>query len=160
LEKSQRLYTTKLNSACFASRTVKFLLSKDALKMLYFSYIHSIISYGVTFCSNSTYSIKMFRIQFKKIIRINTNLRNRDSCTTTFKTMKILPSYSQYIFSWLINIMNNKHLFIPNQEIHNINTTSNPKFHIPRTNLAKFQKWMHYSGIKLFYHLPSVYLRI
>jgi hypothetical protein len=59
----------KLNSACFAIRTVKSLLLKDALKMLYFSYIHSVISYGIIFWSNSPYSIKIFKIQ-KKIIRI------------------------------------------------------------------------------------------
>lgn len=88
------------------------------------------------FCSNSPYSTKIFRIHFKKIIRINANLRNRDSCTTTFKTMKILTFYSQYTFSCLINIMNSKHLLILNQEIQNINIRSNPKFHIPSTNLT------------------------
>ena len=50
--------------------------------------------------------------------------------------MNILPFYSQYIFC-LIYITNNKHLFIINQEIHNINTRSNPKFHFPSNNLTK-----------------------
>jgi hypothetical protein len=31
---THRLYTAKLNSACFVIRTIKSLLSKDALKML------------------------------------------------------------------------------------------------------------------------------
>ena len=39
----------KLNSACVAIRNVKSLLSKDALKMLYSSYIHSVVSCGVIF---------------------------------------------------------------------------------------------------------------
>jgi hypothetical protein len=80
--------------------------------------MHSIIGYGI-FSGNLPYSIKIFKIQ-KKIIRVN-NLRNRDSCRDMFKTMKILLFYSQYIFSLLTYIANNRHLFIINQEMHNIN---------------------------------------
>jgi hypothetical protein len=65
--------TAKLNSACFAIRTVRSVLSKDAMKMLYFSYIHSVISYGVIFWGNSPYGIKIFKIQKKIIID---NLKN------------------------------------------------------------------------------------
>jgi len=87
-------------------------------------------------------------------MRITTNLRDRDSCRNIHKTMKILPFYSHYIFSLLIYI-DNIHLFLTNQEIHYINTSSNLKFHIPSSNLTKFQKGVYYSGIKLFSHLPS-----
>jgi len=41
--------TPKLNSTCFVVRTVKSLLSKDVLKMLYFSYIHSVMTCRVIF---------------------------------------------------------------------------------------------------------------
>jgi hypothetical protein len=84
--------TGKLNAACCAVTTVKSLLSRKALKILYFSYIHSIMTYGVIFWGNSMHSIKVFEIQ-KKIIRIMGNFRNRDSCRNRFKTMKILPFY-------------------------------------------------------------------
>jgi hypothetical protein len=138
--------TRKLNAACFAIKTVNSLLSREALKIIYFAY--------VIFWGNSVHSIKIFRIQ-KKIIRIMGKLRSRDSCRNTFKTIKILPFYSQYIFSILIYIINNRHLFITNQEVRNVNTRSNLKFHVPGSNLAKFQKGLYYSGIKLFNHLPS-----
>ena len=69
--------------------------------------------------------------------------------------MKILPFHSQYIFSLLINIVDNRHLFIPNQEIYNINTRSNLKFHTPSFKVTKFQKGVNYSGIKHFNYLPS-----
>ena len=68
------------------------------------------------------------------------------------KTKKILPFYSQYIFSLLIYVVDNRHLFIINQDIHNISTRSNLKFHIPSFNLTKFQKEVNYSGNKLFNH--------
>jgi hypothetical protein len=128
-------------------------LSREALKIIYFAYVYSLLTYGVIFWGNSVHSIKVFRIK-KKIIRIMGNL-SRDSCRNTFKTIKILPFYSQYIFSILVYIINNRHLFITNQEVHNINTRSNLKFHVPGPNLTKFQKGVYYSGIKLFNRLPS-----
>jgi hypothetical protein len=106
------------------------------------------------FWGNSTYSIKILKIQ-KKVTRIMGNLRNRDSCRNMFKTIKILPFYSQYIFSVLIHIINNRHMFTTNQEVHNINTRYNHKFHVPNYNLTTFQKGMYYTGIKLFNHFPS-----
>jgi hypothetical protein len=47
----------KLNKSCFAVRSLKSVLSLDTLKMVYFSYVHSIITYGTIFWGNSTYSI-------------------------------------------------------------------------------------------------------
>jgi len=40
------------------------------------------------------------------------------SCTEKFKTMEILDFYSQYIFSLLLYVMNNEHLFTKNLEVH------------------------------------------
>jgi len=125
--------------------------------MLHFFYIHSVMTYGVIFWGNSPYSIKIFKIQ-KNIIRTITNLRNGYSCRNVFDTMKILLFYSQYIFSLLMYIVGNRHLFITNKEIHNINTRSSFKFHIQSSNLTKFQKGVYYSGIKLFNH-PLSHIR-
>jgi hypothetical protein len=49
--------------------------------------------------------------QQKKIIRIITNFRNRDSCGDLFKKLNILPFYCQYIFSLLIFVIDNISLF-------------------------------------------------
>ena len=59
----------KLSSAIFALRIVKPLLSLDALKMVYFSYFHSIMTYGIIFWGNSRYSDIIFKLQ-KRAIRI------------------------------------------------------------------------------------------
>jgi len=66
----------KLSSVTFAIRTVKPFLSQDSLKMIYYSYFHSIMTYGIIFWGNSHYSNTIFRLQ-KKIIRIIVGLRNR-----------------------------------------------------------------------------------
>ena len=86
----------KLSSATFAIRTVKPLLSQDSLKKIYYSYFHSVMTYGIIFWGNSYYSNAIFKLQ-KRIIRIIVGLRSRDSCREHFKTLKILPLQSQYI---------------------------------------------------------------
>jgi len=50
-----------------------------------------------------------------------TNSKKVDSCRELFKTMEILPFCSQYIFSLLLYVVNNKHRFTKNFE--DINTT-------------------------------------
>jgi hypothetical protein len=77
--------------------------------MIYFAYIHSIMTYGIIFWGNSPYSVKHFRIQ-KKVVRIMMGLKKRDSCRASFKEMKILPLCSQYIYSLMQYVINNRHL--------------------------------------------------
>jgi hypothetical protein len=109
-------FISRLNCACYTIKAAKAMLSR-----LYFSYIHSIVPYGIIFWGNSiTYgiifwgntpnSIKIFRL--KKIK--NYNLKKMDSCTELFKTKEILPFYSQCIFSLFLYVVYNKHLFNKN----------------------------------------------
>jgi hypothetical protein len=58
--------------ACYAIRAVRPFISLDEIKMIYFSYVHSFISYGIIFWSNFHLSGSIFKIQ-KRIIRIITN---------------------------------------------------------------------------------------
>ena len=87
----------KLNRACYAVRYVKHFMSKDTLRTIYFSYFHSILSYGIIFWGKSAYSSNIFKIK-GRIIRRIINARNRDSCRHLFKNLKMLPLKSQYIF--------------------------------------------------------------
>jgi len=83
-EKHINQIASKLSSACYAVCALTPLLSINALKMLYFSYAHSIISYGIIFWGSSTNSIKIFRLQ-KKILRIMTKSKKKwyhaESCS-------------------------------------------------------------------------------
>ena len=78
-----------------------------------------------------------------------------DSCRKLFKTMEILPLYSQYMFSLLVFVVNNKHLFTKNSEVHNHDTRSANNFLLPITNLTKYKKGAYYTGIKIFNYLPA-----
>ena len=58
-------------------------MSLDVMKMIYYSYIHSVISYGIIFWGNSHLSDNIFKIQ--KRIRVITNSGRHDSCRDLHK---------------------------------------------------------------------------
>jgi len=128
-------------------------MSLETLRMVYFAYIHSIISYRIILGGNQPYSDKIFKIQ-KRVIRIITSSRTRDSCRELFKKLEILPLYSQYIYSISIFVIKNKHLFYTNNQIHSIHTRFKTNLDPTTANLTKFQKGVYYSAIKILNNLP------
>jgi hypothetical protein len=53
---------SKLNKACYAIRAIKPFMSLDVLKMINFSYVHSVMSYGIILGGNSHHSDSIFKI--------------------------------------------------------------------------------------------------
>jgi hypothetical protein len=51
-------------------------------------------------------------------------------------------------------VVNNRHLFTRNSEIHNIGTRQNNNLFPPIISLTKVQKGAYYSGIKICNYLP------
>ena len=82
--------TSKLNKACYAIRILKPHISQNMLRMIYFSCVHSVMSYGIIFWGNSHHSINIFKSQ-KRIVRIMTGTDKRDTCRPLFKKLQILP---------------------------------------------------------------------
>ena len=87
------------------------------LRKIYFSYVHSIVAYGIIFCGNSTYSNNIFKLQ-KRAIRIIMNASNRVLWCEMFKKLNILPLHSQYILSLLLFVVKNTEKFTSNSEVH------------------------------------------
>jgi hypothetical protein len=143
----------KLCMACYSVRTFKPFMCQENLKSIYYSYFHSLMTYGIIFWGNSTHSIHVFWLQ-KRVIRIITDSRPRDSCRQLFKKLGILPLMLPYIFFFLLLfIVNNKALFQMNSEIHIINTRCNSDFHRPHINLTTYKNGTYYTGIKVFNYL-------
>jgi hypothetical protein len=145
---------SRLGSARFAIRAMKPYMSIGILRMIYFTYFHSIMSYGLILGGNSSHSSHIFKLQ-KGAIRIMTNSGYRDSCREIFKEMEILPLKSQFIFLLLMSVVNNKEQFESNFEISGRNTRFNNKLNFPTCNLAVFQKGVHYLGVKVFNGIPT-----
>lgn len=146
--------SAKLNKACYAIRAIQPFMTLEVLKSVYFSYVHSVMSYGIIFWGNSHHSNNVFKIQ-KRIIRIITNSGRRDSCRQLYKQLQILPLPSQYILSLLVFVNKNRSLFLSNSEIHNVNTRHKDNLHLPATNLTLVQKGVQYSGSRIYNHLPQ-----
>ena len=146
--------TSRLNKSCYAIRVIKPFTTLYALKTVYFSYFHSVMSYGVIFWGNSHLSNNIFKIQ-KRTIRIISNSGKYDSCRQLFNQLQILTLPSQYMFSLLVFVAKNRHLFLCNSDIHDKNTRHNCNLHLPTTNLTLVQKGVLYSGSKVYNHLPT-----
>jgi len=113
----------------------KYIVPQSTLRTIYYAYIHSILSYGIIFWERSSNANKLFILQ-KKIVRIMTNSRVRESCTEAFKNMQIMTLYSQYIFSLILFTIGNKHLFTHNNKIHKYKTRNNSKLYLPTVNIT------------------------
>ena len=81
---------SELNMARFVITTLQAIMSQETLRMVYFAYVHSVMSYGIIFWGNQPHSERIFKIQ-KRVIRIITNSRARDSCGDLLKKLEILP---------------------------------------------------------------------
>jgi hypothetical protein len=115
---------TKLNKSCFAIRAIKPFMTLKVLRTVYFSYFHSVMSYGIIFWGSSHLSNNIFKIK-KRIIRIITTKCKRDSCQQLYKQLQILTFPAQYIFPLLMFVIKYTDFFPSNSEIQDRNTCYN-----------------------------------
>ena len=54
---------SKLNKACYAVRAIKPFMSLNVLKIIYFPYVHSVMSFGIIMGGNSQHGDNIFIIQ-------------------------------------------------------------------------------------------------
>jgi hypothetical protein len=144
---------TKLNSACFAIRSLRLFLTIEDLRIVYFAYVHSIITYGLPIWGNAVNSKNVFITQ-KSIIRVIMNVNPKISCQGCFRRLNILPFYSQCMYSLLLLVAKNAFRSVINNEIYTINTRQSINLHLPSVNLTKCKKGVYYMGIEIFNHLP------
>jgi hypothetical protein len=130
----------KLSSAIFLIRSLSYFMSKKILRMVYFSYFHSILKYGIIFEGNST----DYKLQLqKKAIRIISGVGSRDSCRDLFKKLNILPLSCEYILSLTMFVIDNQTKFCSGLDIHGLNTRNRNQLYLPNSNLYCFSE-RHY----------------
>jgi hypothetical protein len=119
--------------------------NSEALKTVYFVYFHSLMENGIILGGNSAHN---------KTVRIMICVKSHNSCRDLFKRLQILTFPSEYIYSLINFITNNKELSQTNAEVHSVNTGHKHCLHKPIANLSCFQKNVYYAGIKIFNNLP------
>jgi hypothetical protein len=103
---------------------------------------------------NTNPSMRIFKLQ-KRVVRIMVGAVNRDSCRKIFTSLKILPLPSQYIYSLVVFIVNNRVSFTSNTDKYKTVTRNHSNLYFPLTNLTIFQKGSQYFGIKVYNNLPD-----
>ena len=147
------LILRRLSSSCYAFNYIKYTLSIDTLKLIYFAHVQSIMSYGIIFWGTSTKASKIFILQ-KKILRIIFNIKPKDSCRKLFMDNQIMTFYSLYLYLLILFVANNKCLFDSNNAFHQYYTRAYKNLHFPSIRLMKYAKGPYVNGIKVFNHLP------
>jgi len=109
------LLMKKLSKACYIIRNAKTSISASSLKVIYYAFFYSVMSYGIIFWGKSSHSSIIFRIQKKIVIRIMEGCGNRVWCRNLFKKLQILPLTSQYMLSLLMFVVQNKIFFFNKQ---------------------------------------------
>jgi hypothetical protein len=148
-----RYVASKINTYNFMLYKIKRYVSVNTAKTVYFSYIQSLIQYGIVLWGNSTNSIRIFRTQ-KNAIRILSGVTRRTSCRQLFKELGILTLPCIYIFQLLLYIKESGHLLTSGNDLHNYNTRAKSDLRLPKIRLASSQSHPSFIGVSLFNRLP------
>ena len=126
----------RLSSAAYAVRRIRQLTDIATARLVYFSYFHSIMSYGILLWGRAADVDSIFILQ-KRAIRSIYQLRCRDSLRELFKVIDILTVPCQYIFANIMYVRKNIHEFRKHYDVHNRNTRNKNKLDHPHCSLAK-----------------------
>jgi hypothetical protein len=76
------------------------------------------------------------------------------SCRNLFRKFEILPFTSQYIFSLMLFVVNNKNLFVLHSDKHNTSVRHANNLYQPSSNFTVYQKEVYCMGIKVYNNFP------
>jgi hypothetical protein len=102
---SYRPTDSKFCTAFYLSNANKPFMSQDTLKLVYYFCIHSLMNYAIIF---RVVFHKLFMSSDKKKYIYNYGQNLQTLAENCFKKIMILPFQSQYIFSLLLFLVNNK----------------------------------------------------
>lgn len=146
---------SKLSTTCYIIKQLRDTVTSDILKLLYYGLVHSVLQYGLIFWGSSSHLNKAFIVQ-KKILRCMSKSHPLSSCKPLFKMYGILTLPSLYIYLLLLYIIENKHLFIKNKEVHSYHTRREENIYQPYSRLSIGQHSPEYMGIKCLNKINSV----
>lgn len=144
----------RLSSAAYAVRKIRLLTDVETARIVYFSYFHSIMSYGILLWGQAASIMSIFVLQ-KRAIRAIYKLRCRDSLRELFKKINILTVPCQYIFENIMLARKNVSLYLKNSDVHNYNTRNKNKIVQPNFRIAKINKCFMGNCIRYYNKIPD-----
>lgn len=126
----------RLSSAAYAVKKIRLLTDVETARVVYFSYFHSVMSYGLLLWGSAANIDDVFILQ-KRAVRAIYNLKSRDSLKEVFKKIDILTIASQFIFENIMFVKKYEKTFVKNCDLHNLNTRRKNKLAVPSFRLHK-----------------------
>lgn len=145
---------SKLSSAAYAVRRIKQLTNVETAKLVYFSYFHSVMSYGILLWGKAADIQTIFVLQ-KRAVRSIYSLGARESLREKFKETNILTVASQYILENIMYVRKNQHEFKQNSDIHHYNTRSKNKLVMPTHRLRKVGTSFVGNCVRFYNKIPN-----
>jgi len=144
----------RLSSAAYAVKKIRMLTDVETARMVYFSYFHSIMFYGILLWGSSADLNTIFVLQ-KRAIRAIYKLGPRISLREKFKEIDILTVASQFIYENLLYVKKNINNFKKYSDIHSFNTRNKDDLVIHSTRLHKISKSFIGQCIRFYNKLPK-----
>ena len=139
----------KLSSAYYLVRRTYPCCNLSTLKMIHFTYFHTVMEYAISFWGVSVESKRILQQQ-KRIIRIMIGSTSRILCRTLFQKLEILTLTPQYILSSMRFLSSNLEIFTFNTSVHTINTRLKLKLHKPTARLTMYQRSAYSNRINIY----------
>lgn len=127
------------SSAAYAVKKIRLLTDVTTARLVYFSYFHSVMCYGMLLYGRAADIESIFVLQ-KRAIRAIYSLKGRDSLREVFKNIGIMTVPSQYIYENIMYVRKNQALFRRGCDIHDRNTRNKLKLLAVSTRLSRVQK--------------------
>lgn len=143
----------RLSSAAYAVWKIRQLTDVATSRLVYFSYFHSVMSYGILLWGGAADFQSIFILQ-KRAIRAIYKLRRRDSLRELFKEINILTVPCQYIYEVIMYARRNLDQFTKNSDNHNYNTRNKNKFVLPHFRLSKVSKSFDGLCVRYYNKIP------
>jgi hypothetical protein len=130
----------KVSSGLYALRSVKHLLPKQHLKLIYHALISSHLTYGITLWHAApTKHLHKLTVLQKKAIRIITGSPYNAPSTPLFKTERILPLDKLYSFELKKLMYKINHNLLPTH-IPDIFSENHSSYHTPHAYMTRYRR--------------------
>lgn len=144
----------RLSSAAYAVKKIRLLTDVDTARLVYFSYFHSIMSYGILLWGSAADINTVFVLQ-KRAVRAIYNMGPRESLRNKFKEINIMTVPCQYLYENLMYVRKNINLFKKNSDNHDVNTRNKDKLAVPTIRLTKVSKSFKGQCVRFYNKVPS-----
>ena len=156
---------SKLSSGLYALNSAKHILSESNLKTLYYSLMHSHLTYGLLLWGSALKKyIQPLEILLKKAVRTITKSKYNEHTLPLFnrlKMFKLEDLYQLEIYKFMYQF-SNAHLpsllsqiFIPNSDIHTHYTRHSQDPHFPKISVRQYSNSCFCMGPRLWFDLPN-----